>query len=167
MSGHYICDHCGYDGGEHPGWCRNYRAPLQTEKTKVDSFPEGDFGISFDPVLKRINIATDAIHAKRGTSEEWLALVMDIGSELNRVLRNRYPEPLWDAYHNRSYEPVEALAKEIYAAFDAPSGVRKPDWFPGGNSDKQDEARVIARRQLREVGHTPSMTRPASNSEAK
>ena len=121
----------------------------------MDTLPEGDLGISFDPVLKRINIATEAIQVKRGTPDEWLAMVMDIGSELNRVLKNRYPAPPWDAYHNRSYEPVEARAKEIYDAFEAPSNVRKPGWHPGGNSDKQDEAREQARKELRAAGHAP------------
>lgn len=125
----------------------------------IDSLPEGDLGISFDPVTKRVNIATEAIRLQRGTPGEWLTLVMDIGSELNRVLRNRYPKPVWDAWHNRSHEPVEVMAKEIYDAGDEIEilqNFKKPAWVPGGNSEKQDEARALARRKLREAGHVGS-----------
>jgi hypothetical protein len=62
------------------------------------------------------------------------------------------PEPIaWNAPHNRSYEPVETRAKAIYDAFSGPEN--KPAWTPGGNSNRQDHARMIARRQLREEGH--------------
>ena len=62
----------------------------------------------------------------------------------------------WDAYSNRYYEPVELRAQKIYERFDydGPPGTKKPDWCPHGNGTKQDEARNIARRLLREAGHT-------------
>src|SRR5688572_24540488 len=46
MSGHYICDHCGYDGGEHPDWCRNWRPPgrqalLPSFNKTLDNYLEG------------------------------------------------------------------------------------------------------------------------------
>lgn len=65
--------------------------------------------------------------------------------------------PAWDANDNRSYEPVEELAKQIYDDFvyDGPSGTTKPSWAPGGNGIKQDEARFQARRKLRAAGHAP------------
>lgn len=69
------------------------------------------------------------------------------------------PEPLpWDAYSNRHYEPVELRAQKIYERFDydGPPGTKKPDWYPHGNGTKQDEARTIARRLLREAGHDPA-----------
>lgn len=60
------------------------------------------------------------------------------------------PAVPWDAYHNRSYAPVEARAEEIYDAFEYQGGAgSKPAWTPGGNSTKQDEARVVARNELR------------------
>lgn len=77
------------------------------------------------------------------------------------------PEPTpWDANHNRSYEPVETLAKEIYDGFvyDGPAGTKKPHWTPGGNGMKQDEARFEARRRLREAGHTSAVSRPDRSS---
>jgi hypothetical protein len=63
--------------------------------------------------------------------------------------------PAWDHPANRSYEPVEKRAKEIYEAFeyDGPIGTTKPAWEPGGNSTKQDQARRIARHELVEAGH--------------
>lgn len=63
--------------------------------------------------------------------------------------------PDWDHPTNRKYEPVERRAKEIYDAFeyDGPSGTTKPKWEPGGNGIKQDEARDLARAELREAGH--------------
>lgn len=62
----------------------------------------------------------------------------------------------WDSPHNRHYEIVERAAKEIYNAFPWPYHGEKPKWFNNGNSDKQDEARDIARGQLRAVGHKPN-----------
>lgn len=51
----------------------------------------------------------------------------------------------WNHPARRDFEPVEEKAKEIYEgfAFDGPG--EKPAWVKGGNSDKQDEARYIAR----------------------
>lgn len=66
------------------------------------------------------------------------------------------PTPLpWDAYINRYYEPVELLAQKLYERFDydGPSGTTKPAWTPHGNGTKQDEARNLARKQLRTAGH--------------
>lgn len=68
------------------------------------------------------------------------------------------PEPLpWDAYGNRYYEPVELLAQKIYERFDydGPPGTTKPAWTPHGNGTKLDEARTLARKQLRSAGHKP------------
>jgi hypothetical protein len=70
----------------------------------------------------------------------------------------------WDAYHNRSYEPVETRAKEIYDFFEYKGSDTKPPWVPGGNSDMQDEARVCARRQIREAALSG---RPLSNGDGK
>jgi|SRR6185369_3961505 len=66
--------------------------------------------------------------------------------------------PAWDHPSNRSYEPVETLAKVIYDSFvyDGPAGTQKPSWAPGGNGIKQDEARDQARCHLRQAGHEPS-----------
>lgn len=55
----------------------------------------------------------------------------------------------WDAWWNRSYEPVETLAKKIFDAFPYDGPGEHPEWFPGGNSHMQDEARKIARDRLR------------------
>lgn len=65
--------------------------------------------------------------------------------------------PAWDHPSNRNYEPVEKRAKEIYDEFkyDGPTGTIKPDWTPGGNGTKQDEARQIARRELADARHEP------------
>ena len=60
----------------------------------------------------------------------------------------------WDAPSNRSYEPVEILAAEIYAGFSYEGTGKKPDWVPGGNSLKQDLARMDARKMLRGLGHS-------------
>lgn len=66
------------------------------------------------------------------------------------------PDPLpWDASVNRWYEPVETRAAEIYAAFPYNGSGEKPAWVPGGNSNKQDDARFDARRELRATGHVP------------
>ena len=68
------------------------------------------------------------------------------------------PAPLpWDAYSNRYYEPVELLAEKLYERFDydGPAGTTKPTWTPHGNGTKQDEARNLARKQLRTAGHRP------------
>lgn len=60
----------------------------------------------------------------------------------------KYEEP-WDARHNRHYGPVEKRAAEIYANFIYPGVGTKPEWVDGGNSTKQDEARDLARAELR------------------
>lgn len=64
-------------------------------------------------------------------------------------------QPAWDAGWNRSYEPVETRAAEIYATFGYAGPGDKPAWVRGGNSNRQDDARSDARRELREAGHTP------------
>lgn len=64
----------------------------------------------------------------------------------------------WDAYHNRSYAPVEERAEQIYDAFVAPPHIRKPPWEAGGNSTKQDEARQLARKELRAAGHDSALS---------
>lgn len=55
----------------------------------------------------------------------------------------------WDSYANRSFEPVEKRAAEIYAALEYDGPGTKPEWTPGGNGTKQDEARGIARQEIR------------------
>lgn len=67
----------------------------------------------------------------------------------------RPPQIPWDAYHNRTYAPVEERAAQIYDTFVPPNGVNKPAWQRGGNSTKEDEARVLARAELRAAGHVP------------
>jgi hypothetical protein len=37
MSGHYICDQCGYEGGEHEEGCRNSRPSLRPEQGSNDA----------------------------------------------------------------------------------------------------------------------------------
>ncbi len=63
-------------------------------------------------------------------------------------IRRIVPLP-WDSYANRSFEPVEKRAAEIFASFAYDGPGEKPAWQPGGNSNKQDEARAIARQELR------------------
>lgn len=65
------------------------------------------------------------------------------------------PQIPWDAYYNRSYAPVETRAAEIFETFEYTGPGTKPAWMQGGNSDKQDEARIIARREFRQAGHNP------------
>lgn len=65
----------------------------------------------------------------------------------------------WDAHYNRTYGPVETLAKEIYDFFEYKDSGTKPAWVPGGNSLMQDEARICARKQLRDAGHIPAVSR--------
>jgi hypothetical protein len=64
----------------------------------------------------------------------------------------------WDHPATRDYEPVEKRAREIYDrfAYDGPPGTTKPSWAPRGNGLKQDEARSIARQELRAADHCPS-----------
>lgn len=62
----------------------------------------------------------------------------------------KYEEP-WDARHNRHYGPVEKRAAEIYANFIYPGVGAKPEWVVNGNGTKQDEARDLARAELREA----------------
>jgi hypothetical protein len=75
--------------------------------------------------------------------------------------------PAWDANWNRSYEPVETRAKEIYDTFVYDGPGNKPAWTPGGNGIKQDEARHLAREELRAAGHNqpvkPAKTLIAEN----
>lgn len=98
-----------------------------------------------DMVLITLEELTDAV--ARGYSQGI--------KECIAVLPDTAPDR-WDAHHNRSYEPVETLAAELYEPFATDNqGVRWP-WVPGGNSTHQDEARVKARRQLRAAGHVPS-----------
>lgn len=67
------------------------------------------------------------------------------------------PAPVpWDATWNRSYEPVEKRAAEIYDALEYDGRGTKPAWTPGGNGLKQDEARGQARAELRAAGHRRS-----------
>jgi hypothetical protein len=56
----------------------------------------------------------------------------------------------WDAPTNRSYEPVERRAAEIYATYEYNPNSQKPPWIPGGNSTRQDMARDTAREEFRE-----------------
>ena len=81
----------------------------------------------------------------------------DVGSgraRLKRLLAKADDLP-WDAASNRNYEPVEALAAKIYAHFSYDEPGEKPPWIPGGNSLKQDLARMDAREKLRSDSHVP------------
>lgn len=71
-------------------------------------------------------------------------------------LHKRPSENAWDAASNRSYEPVEKRAAEIYASFGYDGPGEKPAWVPCGNSLKQDLARYDARQELRQAGHVPT-----------
>lgn len=75
----------------------------------------------------------------------------DCGFEIARP-----PKTRWDVYWNRHYEPVESRAAEIYATFKYDGPGTKPDWMPHGNGTKQDDARALARDELRRSGHIPS-----------
>lgn len=61
----------------------------------------------------------------------------------------------WDAPHNRSYDPVEERAAEIYGLYRYDGPGEKPRWVPHGNSNMQDRARGEARLELRLKGHVP------------
>lgn len=87
--------------------------------------------------IKELNEA-DRTNARKG----WRMVQVEI----------RKFEPLpWDAYSNRSFEPVEKRAAEIYAGFVYDGPGEKPAWTPGGNGTKQDEARVLAREEIRAI----------------
>jgi hypothetical protein len=75
--------------------------------------------------------------------QRWLDAFIEAYAELTVV------ELAWDHSNNRSYEPVETRAKEIYDAWPYNGAGGKPGWVPRGNSVKQDEARELARRELR------------------
>lgn len=79
---------------------------------------------------------------------------IDAVLELERKSR----QPAWDAGWNRNYEPVETRAAEIYATFGYAGPGEKPAWVRGGNSNRQDDARHDARRELREAGHSPAVS---------
>lgn len=80
-------------------------------------------------------------------------------------LPSNTPPLAWNAGNNRSYEPVETRAKSIFDAnLSVDHAGKKWNWVPGGNSTKQDEAREIARRELRAEGH-PLRAQPAGRSE--
>lgn len=69
--------------------------------------------------------------------------------------RAAHSAPAWDMFSNRCYPPVEKRAAEIYAAMEYEGPGSKPEWMPGGNSQKQDQARYLARRELLAAGHEP------------
>jgi hypothetical protein len=78
-----------------------------------------------------------------------------------------HPLP-WDAGSNYSYEPVEKRAKEIFdASLSVDRAGKKWNWIEGGNSTMQDEARILARRELREAGHIPALPRQERMGEVK
>lgn len=59
-------------------------------------------------------------------------------------------------------ERVERRAKEIYETFSFDGGgpeTAKPAWVPNGNSDKQDEARAMARQEVGPAGGWPTLWR--------
>jgi hypothetical protein len=61
----------------------------------------------------------------------------------------------WNDAHNRYYQPVEERAAQIYAAFPYDGPGAKPSWTPHGNATMQDEARRLARTELRGLFHQP------------
>lgn len=85
------------------------------------------------------------------------ALIRAEEAGYNKGVRDMTPAPLaWDANSNRSYEPVEVRAAEIYASFEYDGPGQKPAWTPGGNGLKQDEARFLARADIRASSAVPS-----------
>lgn len=65
---------------------------------------------------------------------------------------NNFSDVPWDAWHNRSYEPVERRAKEIYDEhFSRDHNGKVHPWTPHGNSTAQDNARRLARDELRDL----------------
>lgn len=101
-------------------------------------------------------LLTDTLRPLKATIKGWPPEFRVIIWEALAVIASRHAQEArghaWDHPSNRSYEPVEKRAKEIYAAFeyDGPPGTIKPEWTPGGNGIKQDEARQIARREMSE-----------------
>jgi hypothetical protein len=89
-----------------------------------------------------------------GLMTTWFANALMRGYDEHAARSRPQPES-WDAPHNRSYLPVERRAKEIYDSFeyDGSFGTTKPAWTPSGNGIKQDEARSLARNELRAAGH--------------
>jgi hypothetical protein len=97
---------------------------------------------------KSINRAVDAILAALpGLDEQAIR-----SDERERCVAQGWrapPEPLaWDHPSNRNYEPVEQRAEEIYNKFIYDGPGEKPKWQSGGNANWQDEARVLARREI-------------------
>lgn len=80
------------------------------------------------------------------------------GWRIVEVEMRRIVPLLWDSFANRSFEPVEKRAAEIFADFEYTGPGEKPAWRPGGNSNKQDDARMLARQELRTAAEasTPS-----------
>ncbi|MGF6434361.1 hypothetical protein [Bradyrhizobium elkanii] len=150
------------------------KVPLGALRQLARSYPELNRIIN-DPAFERPEWECAA--RKQGTTGglapadcDWPGCGCDPAA--NKVLQaldesgfeiTKKPTPLpWDHPTVRSYEPVEALAAEIYDGFvyDGPAGTnQEPRWTPGGNGTKQDEARDRARRSLREAGHSPALTR--------
>ncbi|MCP1852732.1 MULTISPECIES: hypothetical protein [unclassified Bradyrhizobium] len=96
--------------------------------------------VFLDPGINNLTIAKDRIR--------WLS------RQLEKATAPYVP--VWDANDNRRYEPVETRAKEIYDGFVYDGVGSKPKWTPHGNGIKQDDARDIARRELRAAGHVPA-----------
>jgi hypothetical protein len=75
------------------------------------------------------------------------------------LLEKREPVTPWDQPSNRSYQPVESLAKMIFDEhFAVDNAGKRWRWFDGGNSTMQDRARDEARKQLRLSGHSDPLS---------
>lgn len=121
---------------------------------------EGAFGfVGFETEKRKF------MHRPVEISEEEQATIVAV-LRLSPVMGGSREEIAWDHNSNRSYEPVELLAAEFYKQFEYNESGKKPDWLPGGNSLKQDEARFKARQQLRALGHV-SITALASHPQAR
>lgn len=117
-------------------------APRTSEGTATAETPEAEY---VKRICKQLRDPGTAFSSNRKAADLIEALYL---ASLPRAGASA-PEA-WDAHSNRSYEPVEKRAAEIYATFAYEEAGEKPDWQPGGNSSKQDEARQKARNELRD-----------------
>ena len=124
--------------------------------------------VSVDAVLRQC----DAVYRSTALVERLLEVAMDFPTvrsfrfvdsdmreAINRTLRESLPPrsqaPVLEfgmATAPPHLDPeVEEMAERIYDAmpYDGTAGPEKPKWVPGGNSDKQEEARRLARESIK------------------